>query len=214
MHIEGALMSAKIYDISMEIKEGMLVYPGNPHPAFKQYARIPKNVTNESLIKIGSHTGTHVDAGRHVSNSGYTADKLPLNSFIGSCRVIDLSKHGDAIHESDLKGRLGREKIILLRTSNSSKQYARFRKDFAHVAMDAAQYLVKHKVRTLGIDYLSVKAFGRDDDVHSLIINNMALFEGLYLKHVRPGTYTFVGLPLRMATDGAPARALLVRRFA
>jgi arylformamidase len=98
----------------------------------------------------------------------------------------------------------------LLKTNNSVRQYARFRKDFAHVDMDAAKYLISAGVRTLGIDYLSVKKFGKDDDVHALIIDNMTLFEGLNLKWVKAGEYTFIGLPLRMATDGSPARALLL----
>lgn len=202
---------AKIYDISMTIREGMLTYPGDPSPKIDLYSRIPKEVTNESLIKIGSHTGTHVDAGRHISNTGYTADKIALNSCIGKCEVVDLTRCGDSIHEKDLIGRVGKSKIVLLKTNNSLKQYDRFRKDFAHVAADAAKYLVRIGVKTLGIDYLSVKKFNKDDDVHALIIKNMTLFEGLYLKGIRGGKYTFVGLPLRMATDGSPARAILVK---
>lgn len=202
----------KIYDISMEIREGMLTYPGNPRPKIRLYSHIPKNVTNESLIQIGSHTGTHVDAGRHVSNKGYTADMLPLRMLIGRCRVIDLTKRGNSIGRDELKGKIDGAKIVLLKTSNSTKQYERFRKDFAHVSMDGAQYLMRSGVKTLGIDYLSVKKFNADDDVHALIIDNMALFEGLDLKKVRPGEYIFIGLPLKMATDGAPARAILIER--
>lgn len=201
----------EVFDISMQISERMLVYPGNPRPSIRRYRSIPRNSTNESLISMGSHTGTHVDAGTHVSNNGYTADQIPLKSLVGRCKVVNLTRCGDDIHEDDLRGKLSGAKIILLKTNNSLKQYTTFRKGFAHVAMDAARYLVKNGVKTLGVDYLSVKRFGSDNDVHELVIGNMTLFEGLYLKNIKEGMYTFIGLPIKIAADGAPSRALLVR---
>ena len=36
------------------------------------------------------------------------------------------------------------------------------------------------------------------------------LFEGLDLKVVPEGEYTFMGLPLRLEADGAPARVILI----
>ena len=91
------------------------------------------------------------------------------------------------------------------------KQYHTFRKDFAHLAEDGARYLISKGIKTLGIDYLSVKKFNADDIVHTLIIENMTLFEGLYLKGISAGTYTFVGLPLKIKCDGGPARAILIK---
>jgi arylformamidase len=38
----------------------------------------------------------------------------------------------------------------------------------------------------------------------------MTVFEGLDLREVSAGRYIFVGLPLRIKTDGAPARAILI----
>ncbi len=124
----------KIIDISMEIKEGMLVYPGNPKPKIRKYVSISRNRTNESTITIGSHTGTHVDAPRHVDTKGITSDKLPLISFYGNCRVFDLSDVGREIQKNHLKRyKIKQDEIILLKTENSKKQYRTFRKNFAHL---------------------------------------------------------------------------------
>jgi arylformamidase len=60
------------------------------------------------------------------------------------------------------------------------------------------------------VDHLSVKKFGGDDEVHELLINNLTLFEGLNISDVPAGSYLFVGLPLRMVCDGAPARVILI----
>ena len=78
--------------------------------------------------------------------------------------------------------------------------------------MDAAEYLVEVGVRTLGFDYLSVKKFGADDDVHCLLIENLTLFEGLDLSAVGEGQYIFSGFPLRIDCDGAPARVILMKQ--
>ncbi len=83
--------------------------------------------------------------------------------------------------------------MILLKTENSRNQYEKFRMDFAHLTLDCAEYLVERGIKTLGMDYLSVKRFNADDEVHAVLISNLTLFEGLYLKHVDPGSYLSLG---------------------
>jgi len=52
----------KFYDVSLPIREGMVLYPRNPEVSIKLYTSISLDKTNESLITLGSHTGTHVDS--------------------------------------------------------------------------------------------------------------------------------------------------------
>jgi arylformamidase len=190
----------------------MIVYPGNPIPSIRRYAQIPENVTNESVITFGCHTGSHVDSRMHISNAGSGVEALPLDSFFGKCKLLDLIHVDKEIHKEDLEGKeIGEKNIILIKTKNSLSGYSNFNKDFVHIKMDAAKYLVGIGVKTLGFDYLSVKKFGGDDDVHEMLINNLTLFEGLDLSEVPEGEYMFLGLPLRMNTDGAPARVILVK---
>jgi arylformamidase len=203
----------KFYDVSLPISEDTVVYPGNPKPKMTQYATIPKDITNESLICMGSHTGTHVDTKRHIRNDGEGSAKLPLDSFYGPCKVLDLISVEKEIHKAHLK-RHGIEKgdIILLKTKNSVVGFKEFRRDYVHVKLDAAEFLVEVGVKTLGFDYLSVKKFGADDDVHCLLIENLTLFEGLDLSAVEEGEYVFCGFPLRVDCDGAPARVILMKQ--
>lgn len=201
----------KIYDISLLIDENIIVYPGTPNVSIKRLASIPKDTVNDSIIAFGSHTGTHIDSPLHISNSGKDTSQVDINSFYGQCRVFDLTHINLEIHEKDLEGfNLKEGEIVILKTQNSIRGYTEFRKDFIHVKLDAAQYLVKKGIKTLGIDHLSVKKFGNDDDVHEILINNLTLFEGLNLSEVPAGNYLFVGLPLRIACDGAPARVILI----
>jgi len=201
----------KFYDVSLPIKEGMMVYPGNPEPSIRRYSSIPRDKVNESLIALGSHTGTHVDSKLHIQNDADDTKALPLDSFYGKCKVLDLTHVENEVHREDLEGYpIKRGDIVLLKTRNSKRGYKEFRSDYVHVKLDAAEYLVEVGVKTLGCDYLSVKKFGGDNEVHHVLINNLTLFEGLNLAEVPEGEYIFIGLPLRISCEGSPARVLLV----
>jgi arylformamidase len=43
----------KFYDVSLQIRKGMIVYPGNPEPSIRRYSSIPREKVNESLITLG-----------------------------------------------------------------------------------------------------------------------------------------------------------------
>jgi arylformamidase len=203
----------KIFDVSMLITDQMIVYPGNPLPEILQYSSIPKNKTNESTIRLGSHCGSHVDTKRHIRNEGKGSESLPLDSFYGECEVFDLSHIENEVHKKDLENfTISRGDIILLKTKNSILGYREFRKDFVYLKLDAALYLINLGIKTLGFDYLSVKKFGSDDEVHKVLIDNFTLFEGLNLSKVPEGKYVFAGLPLKVDCDGAPARIILIKK--
>jgi arylformamidase len=191
----------------------MIVYPGNPAPSIQRYAEIAQNSVNESTITIGSHTVTHVDSKLHIQEDASGTKQLPLDSFYGKCKVFDLSDVPEEIHKKNLdQFQIDSGDIILLKTRNSMLGYECFNYDFVHVKIDAAQYLVEKEVKTLGFDYLSVKKFGGDPEVHEILINNLTLFEGLNLAEVPGGEYIFIGLPLRIECDGAPARVMLIEK--
>lgn len=201
----------KFHDVSMPIREGMIVYPGNPEPSIQRYSSIPEGKVNESLITLGSHTGTHVDSRLHIQNGATSAEDLPLNSLYGKCKVLDLTHVEKEIHKEDLENyHLEKGDIVLLKTRNSKRGFKEFRRDYVHVKLDAAEFLVETGIKTLGFDYLSVKKYEEDEEVHEVLIKNLTLFEGLDLSEVHEGEYTFVGLPLRINSDGAPARVILV----
>jgi len=177
--------AVKFYDVSLPIREAMIVYPGNPKPSIQRYSSIPQDKVNESLITLGSHTGTHVDSKLHLRNDAEDVEALPLDSFYGECKVLDLTHVENAIHRADLEGyRIRKGDIILLKTRNSKLGYEEFRSDYVHVKLDAAEYLVEAGVKTLGFDYLSVKKPGEDDAVHEVLINHLTLFEVLNLAEV------------------------------
>lgn len=207
---------SKIIDITREIFTGMPVYTGNPQVKIEEIAKMPESSTNLSLITMGSHTGTHVDAPKHIKNNGKGVNKIRLESCYGNCKVLDLSKKKESVTEKDLKKyKLKKGEIVLLKTKNSKMQFKKFDSKYVYLSLDAAKYLREKKVKAVGIDYLSVQKYhSGNQKVHkTLLENNIIVFEGLNLKNVKKGKYFFVGLPLKIRNcDGSPARCILLKK--
>ena len=85
--------------------------------------------------------------------------------------------------------------------------------DFVHVSMDGAEYLVRRGIAAVGIDSLGIQKFHSGNmKVHEVFLRKkIPVFEGLNLKGVPAGRYLFVGLPLKLETEAAPARVILVQ---
>jgi len=207
---------SRIYDISVPIRSGGLVYPGNPEIDISLQQAVAKGASaNVSTIRFGSHTGTHADAARHFFDDGQPVDKIPLESLIGPALLVSfgdkvLSVGATELREHDLKG----HKRILIRTRNSALlSQKEFVKDYTYLAPDGAQYLVDLGVELVGVDYLSIEQFhsGHHRTHRTLLAQAVVIVEGLDLSAPAPGEYQFICLPLRIeGCDGAPARAVLI----
>lgn len=208
----------KIYDISIPISTTMPTYPGDPAVTIEPMLQIAKgDAANVSRLAFGNHTGTHVDPPIHFIPDGKTVDQLDLNVLVGEARVIDLTRVEREITADDLKrARIPRNtKRVLFKTRNSMLwKRAEFQKNFVGIAWDAAEWLVARGIQLVGIDYLSVETFGASEPrTHRTLLGaNVIVVEGLNLAGIKPGKYTFLGLPLKIKDgDGAPVRAILVR---
>ena len=202
----------KIHDISMEIKEGMVVWKNrdSKRPKFTVTAEYSKDHANESRIDMDLHTGTHADAYFHMLNDGEKIGGIPLDRFIGKCRVLDLTRAKGMITEKDLKGSdIKKGEIILLKTRNRPEK--EFDTGFAFVGREAATYLAKKKIKTLGVDSLGVERDQPGHDTHRILFSNdITIIEGLELSGIKHGDYFLVALPLRINADASPVRAVLV----
>ena len=188
------------------------MYPGNIEV---EITEMSSATSLASRIVMGSHTGTHIDAPKHVFPKGKGVDAIPLSQLIGSCRVIDMTHAKECVRVEDLKPyRIKKGERILVKTKNSKHGFKTFRNDFIYLDGDAADFLAKKQIALFGIDYLSIKKRGGTDNrPHtSLLKKGVVILEGIDLSRVTPGSYFLLCLPLRFAgLDGSPVRALLVR---
>jgi arylformamidase len=208
-------MTSGWIDISVPIYSGMVHWPDNPAVRIERIQDLSRgDAANVSKLELGAHTGTHMDAPRHFLADGAGLDELPLDATIGPARVISIV-HPQAILPAELEAhRLQAGERVLFRTRNSERCWKndRFVEDFVYISAAAAQFLVQRKVRTVGIDYLSVGGYVQDGiETHRILLGaGIWLIEGLNLSAVKAGAYDLICLPLRVVGgDGAPARAVL-----
>lgn len=208
-------MTSGWIDISVPIYPGMVHWPDNPAVRIERIQDLSRgDAANVSRLELGAHTGTHMDAPRHFLADGAGLDELPLDATIGPARVISIA-HPQAILSDELVAHhLKAGERVLFRTQNSERCWKNneFFEDFVYISAAAAQYLVQRKVRTVGIDYLSVGGYVNDGiETHQILLGaGIWLIEGLNLSAVKAGAYELICLPLRVVGgDGAPARAVL-----
>lgn len=208
----------RIVDISLGIGKDLLTWPGDPGVAVEPSSRLSSgDPANVSELRVGSHTGTHVDPPWHFIEGAPTVDELDLDVFYGDAVVGDLTgaerigpEELDALELPEGTGRL------LCRTRNSelwSRLPVEFPDDYVAVSPEGARWLVDRAIRLIGVDFLSVEKDGPPDfPVHrTLLGGGTIIVEGLDLSAVEPGRYTLVCLPLKvLGGDGAPARAALI----
>jgi arylformamidase len=205
-------------DVSVPIRTGMVRWPGSPPVTceLREKKRPDGGLSRDSLLSFGSHTGTHLDAPYHFDVSHLGVDALPLDALIGVARVVCI-EDTTAVQPAELEPlEIECGERLLFKTRNSSRCWAtdEFVPDYVYVTPDAATYLVERRVRTVGVDYLSVGGRVNGAITHRILLEaGVCIVEGLDLSRVAPGAYDFVALPLRIrGGDGAPARAVLRRR--
>ena len=201
-------------DISLPIREGMIVYEGDPGISIGSAASMERgDPANVSSLKLGSHTGTHMDAPLHFIEGAKSIDTVPLEVLIGPALVleVDADRLIEPQHLTD--ARIAKHERVLLKTRNS-KLWDRqsFERQYVSLSLDGARSLIERGVKLIGIDYLSVEGFGvQGHPVHKTLLGaGIVIVEGLDFRKVTPGIYELYCLPLRIAGgDGAPCRAIL-----
>ncbi|QLA16830.1 cyclase family protein [Desulfolutivibrio sulfoxidireducens] len=202
-------------DISLPLREGMAVWPGDPPTRLR---RVQDLAVGDSCtltaIEMCAHAGTHLDAPAHHLRDGPGIEGMPVEAGIGPARVIAIADT-KAITAGELaRHAIRRGERLLFKTANSARPATTdvFSQDFVHITADAARFLARRKVRLVGVDALSVGAFAGDGgEVHRELLGaGVWLLEGLDLSRVAPGPVRLVCLPLRIpGADGAPARAVV-----
>ncbi len=208
-------MASPWIDVSIMLRTGMVSWPGDPPARISHALDMERgDPCTVSLLEMGAHTGTHMDAPAHFVRGGIGIDDMPVEAAIGSARVITIRDRTSIKTEELVRHSIRRGERVLFKTHNSDRCWDTdsFVEDFVYLSATAAEYLVERQVGLVGIDYLSVGGFRADGvEAHQALLKaGIWIVEGLNLKRVRPGRVQLVCLPLKIhGGDGAPARALV-----
>lgn len=181
----------RLVDLTHPVYPGMPVWPGDPAVEFRTAATVADNGWNLLELHLGTQSGTHVDAPRHVDDTLPALDELPLERFAGPARVVDLRglparsaigpEHlAAALHDAEAGD------VLLLCTGWSAHWGTDRYSTHPWLHPDAAGAAVAAGIRTIGIDAPSVDA---DDPTlpthrvlaaaHAVIVENLRGLEQL-----------------------------------
>jgi len=211
----GAESGSAYRDITLPISPEVAVFPGDPPVRIRQFARLREDGYNASAACLSLHTGTHVDAPRHLSDRAGGVDRLPLDALIGPVRLLDCRAQ-PSVDRKLLEAcwEAGTERL-LLGTGGGGALRRGEAGGGGYLTGDGAEFLAAAQIRLVGIDALSIDAPGsRELPAHRALLDcGAAVVEGLDLDGVAAGWYELICLPLRFRDgDGAPARVILVDR--
>jgi kynurenine formamidase len=212
----------RIVDLSHPVDDDTPVYPGDPVVRFAPAATVAADGYNVLHVRMGSQTGTHVDAPYHFLEDGARIDQLPLELFLAPAVIADV--RGKAPHTAvtwadlaPVADRLGPGRMLLLHTGWDAHWGSDAYFDHPFLDGDAAERVVAAGVRTVGLDALSLDETMPGGEPAGGFAAHLAvlgaggvIIENLRgLDAVRAADPVVSVLPLRLAgADGAPVRAV------
>lgn len=202
----------KWIDISQPLHNKTAHWPGDiPFSYHISFSKKETGSVNIGNISTSLHTGTHVDAPFHFSNSGEKIIDLDINVFIGRCLVVHVigipSISKEVLKNIETQG----VQRILFQTAMGTKNNE-FPVNIPHLMVDAIDYLNKLDIKLIGIDLPSVDPLDSKALLihHQLHKHGIHILENIVLDHIKPGFYDLIALPLPLTEgDGSPVRAVL-----
>lgn len=181
----------RLYDLTHPLGPDAPVYPGDPPVRVEGGAVLAERGYRTSVLRFGTHAGTHVDAPAHLLPDGPTVDRISLEVWVGPALLADVAQF-------EAQDPAGVERVLLAGCSGG-------------LPPAWAERLARGGVRLVGVDSPSVDDISAPDlPVHRLLLASGAvLVENLRMAGVPRGWGTLYCLPLAVAGgDGAPARVL------
>lgn len=210
----GDMQEGVWFDISWPIIPGMTEYKDRKTVTIIEKKTFAADSVRESIIIMGSHTGTHIDSPAHFLRDGKNMGDFEMKPITGPSVVLDLMDVEESITKEDLipyKDYI-RGKRVLFKTKNSMRAYNDpFDKTFIYLDQTGAQFLADEHAAAVGIDYLGIERNQKDHTTHLILLQaDIPIIEGLRLMHISEGEFFLVCVPLSVPSlEAAPARALL-----
>ncbi|KIJ66055.1 hypothetical protein HYDPIDRAFT_87805 [Hydnomerulius pinastri MD-312] len=219
-------MSLRLIDLSHTLTTSgpMSTWPGHPIFSATQTSSIPTQRSNVTLLSLGSHTGTHIDAPSHFIAEGEPIDAFDIGRLMGRGVVIDVRGKGarERIGWEDVQGYEGalKEGVIVLFCTGWSKFWGEKNYgDHPYLDVEVAQKLVERGVRVIGVDSLSPDEMklGQEAEECGTGVHGVILGAGGAIAENLRGVEEVLGmkspivslLPLKIGgCDGSPIRAI------
>lgn len=183
--------------------------------------------TESLFFSMGDHSGTHVDAPRHFSDTpnALTVDQMPLEKFYTPALCLDLSHkplksdisaQDLAAAEAASGATIEKGDTVLLHMAFNDRvalDSPAYFTDFPGLTKESAEWLGNKGVVSFGVEAVSPGRPGRNNyEVHHVCRDmEFVHMEGLINleKLIGVGKFTFIGFPLKIrGGTGSPIRAV------
>ncbi|MBR3834090.1 MAG: cyclase family protein [Lachnospiraceae bacterium] len=215
----------KIIDLSLELDNDCMTCgtPWHEQVNIRALGKLSQVGRNTSTIKLGSHSGTHIDAPLHFFDNTYGVDKLNLNVLCGQVQVVNFTRfqQGTCVGIEDIKKIDISERMIFRFDWHKKWKSKDYYSDFPYFTIDAAKYLVENGLKLIALDTPSpdsgsnINELGENDSpVHKLLLSNDVIIAE-YLTNTdkldERSNMQIVALPLKIeGVDGSPARIIVM----
>lgn len=209
------------HDISLPLGPGGAAgYPGDSLPQAEVIRDRPPGQGNGWLVgrwQLSAHAGTHIDAPLHWFAGGEAIDRLDLGRTVGPAVLFDARRATAAGRPAELRD-LGQPPsaaagaVALVRLGLSEEIAAgHFARELHGLALATARAFVEAGATAVGTDALSVDPMGGSESHQILLAAGLPVIEGLDLRGVPAGRYSFAALPLKLlGAEAAPCRVVLL----
>ena len=208
----------KVIDLSQPLENGMGVFPGAPHPSFRQLTSVDAgDVYQITQFEMTTHTGTHMDCTSHVKKVGYYTDTQDVSFFVGKGIVLDCSHYaeGQEMGMEIFDGVDLQDKEFVLLYCGWDRYWGqeKFFGNYPYISKEVSAFLSNHPtVRGIGVEYISLDPLPDEQlGLHQIFLEHeKTVVENLTnLDQLLGKDFTFVALPLKIkGGDGSPVRAV------
>jgi len=217
------MKAERIIDLTQPFYHNCPGPPLFPLPQVEITNIAPRDNFNMERLTFVTHTGTHIDAPYHFIENGKRLDEIDILSLQGKGVIVDLFDKGpdEGITENDLQKydeRIDEESIVLLATGWGLKRG--FNDEYLYhpprLTVDGAKYLVKKRVKGVGIDHFSLSGveFEKAVPPHIEILrNDIWILEDLLLpvELLEEEEWYIIALPMLLkGGSGGPVRVAAI----
>jgi len=213
---------SRIIDISQPVGSKSACFPGDT--PFSRNVTLTVEQTgclNLTSLTMSPHVGTHADSPVHIKGdmddlSDGMASHLPLESYLGPVRVIDLTPLHDGItakHFLDKIASIDQLPPRILFKTRHQIRYQVWEDDYAYLTVELVDALHEKGVKLTGLDTPSVDHVESKnlETHHRLDDHKLVWLENLDLTGVEEGNYFLVALPIKFTElEASPVRAVLL----
>lgn len=213
----------KVFDLSQAIYSSCPGWPTYQEATVTHETVVGIHGYTSEIIKLNTHTATHLDAPFHFFADKDTIDLIPIDRFIGRAVIVNL-EGVEACHPigpEDLKPyeeKITEGSIVLLYTGWCRKRgYSKeYYNDWPYLSGEGAEWLLARGIKGVGIDGMSMGGWyeGTGRPCHEVLLSkDVWLLEELnfpeeFLKYEEAELHA---VPLKLAgCGGAPCRAYAI----